>query len=54
MDSIGKQKHQNANIESAVRSQEDRIRLSEFKSFGLKARSRLNNLLFYGLAESRN
>ena len=32
MDSIGKQKHQIANIESAVRSQEDSIRLLEYRS----------------------
>ena len=54
MDNIGKHKQQNANIESAVRSQEDRIRLLEYKSIDLKARSRRNNLLFYGLSESTN
>ena len=54
MDNIGKHKHQIANIESAVRSQEDRIRLLEYKSIDLEARSRRNNLLFYGLSESRN
>ena len=54
MDNIGKHKHKIANIESAVRSQEDRIWLLEYKSIDLEAKSRRNNLLFYGLSESRN
>ena len=54
MDKIGKQKHQIANIESAVGSQEDRIRLLECKSIDLEDWSRRNNFLFYDLTESRN
>ena len=41
-------------VESVVKSQEDRIRLLEYKSIDLEARSRRNNILFYGLSESRN
>lgn len=41
-------------IESVVKSHGDRIRLLEYKSIDIEARSRRNNLLFYGLAEFRN
>ena len=40
-------------IESVVRSHEDRVRLLEYKSIDLEARSRRNNILFYGLRENR-
>ena len=42
-----------AKIETVVRSQADRIRLLEYRSIDLEARSRRNNLIFHGLAESR-
>ena len=41
-------------IGSVVVSHADRIRLLEYKSIDLEARSRRNNLLFYGHPESRN
>ena len=41
-------------VETVMKSQEDRIRLLEYKSIDLEARSRRNNVLFYGLSESRN
>ena len=41
-------------IETVIKSHEDRIRLIEYKSIDLEARSRRNNILFYGLSESRN
>ena len=37
-----------------VRSYEDRIRLFEYMSINLEARSRLNNILFQGLRASRD
>ena len=43
-----------AKIENVVRSHEDRIRLLEYRSIDIEARSRRNNLIFHGLAESRN
>ena len=43
-----------AKVESVVKSHEDRIRLLEYKSIDLEARSRRNNLIFHGLAEFRN
>ena len=41
-------------VETVMKSQEDRIRLLEYKSIDLEARSRQNNILFYGLDESRS
>lgn len=38
---------------SVIVSHEDRMRLLEYKSIELEARSRRNNVLFYGLRESR-
>ena len=41
-------------IEKVLRSYEDRIMLSEYKSIDTEARGRRNNLLFYGFDEQRN
>ena len=54
LDGALKQKSRVDKVESVVRSYEDRIKLLEYKSIDLEARSRRNNLLFYQLAEVRN
>ena len=41
-------------LDSVVVSHADRIRLLEYKSVDLEAKSRRNNLLFYGRTENRN
>ena len=41
-------------VETVLNSHEDRVRLLEYKSIDLEARSRRNNILFYGFSESRN
>ena len=41
-------------VETVLNSHEDRVRLLEYKSIDLEARSRRNNILFYGFGESRN
>ena len=52
-DNVVKQNKRISTIESVISSHEDRIRLLEYKSIDLEARSRRNNLLFYGLKENR-
>ena len=41
-------------VETVINSHEDRVRLLEYKSIDLEARSRRNNILFYGFSESKN
>ncbi|MEW8548621.1 MAG: hypothetical protein AB2693_34400 [Candidatus Thiodiazotropha sp.] len=53
-ETIGKEQKKLLKVESVVRSHEDRIRLLEYKSIDLEARSRRNNILFHGLRETRN
>lgn len=53
LENVGKQHKRLTKVESVVRSYEDRIRLLEYKSIAIEARSRRNNILFHGLKESR-
>ena len=41
-------------VENVVRSQHDRLKLLEYRSIDLEARSRRKNLLFKGISEKRN
>lgn len=50
---VRKQKHI-SDIETVVRSHDARLRLLEYKSLDIEARSRRNNLLIYGFTERRN
>lgn len=52
-DKIGLQHKHIEKLDTVVVSHGDRIRLLEYKSIDLEARSRRNNLLFYGHQESR-
>ena len=40
--------------ETVIRSHNDRLKLLEYKSIDIEARSRRNNLLFKGLAKERD
>lgn len=53
-DKVYKQQKHISKLDSVVLSYEDRIKLLEYKSIDLEARSRRNNLLFHGLKESRD
>ena len=53
-DTVANHQRRISKIESVVKSYDDRIRLLEYKSIDLEARSRRNNILFYGLKENRN
>ena len=52
-DNVVKQNKRISSIEPVISSHEDRIRLLEYKSIDLEARSHRNNYLFYGLKENR-
>ena len=54
LENLGDHHYRLTKIESVVRSYEDRIRLLEYKSIDLEARSRRNNIIFHGLKESRS
>ena len=54
LENLGDHHNRLTKIESVVRSYEDRIRLLEYKSIDLEARSRRNNIIFHGLKESRS
>ena len=51
---VTKKQKRVSRLETVVKSYEDRIRLLENNSIDLEARSRRNNILFYGSAEYRN
>ena len=53
-DKICKQQKHISKLDSVVLSYEERIKMLEYKSIDLEARSRRNNLLFHGLMEARN
>ena len=53
-DTVANHQRRISKIESVMKSYDDRIRLLEYKSIDLEARSRRNNILFYGLKENRN
>ena len=52
--SVKKQKKRLSQVETVIKSYDDRIRLLEYKTIDLEARSRRNNILFFGVNESRN
>ena len=52
--SVKKQGKQLSEVESVVKSYDDRVRLLEYKTIDLEARSRRNNILFFGISESRS
>ena len=52
--SVKKQGKRLSEVESVVKSYDDRVRLLEYKTIDLEARSRRNNILFFGISESRN
>ena len=54
VDGAVKQKSRVDKVEKVVKSYEARIKLLEYKSIDLEARSHRNNLLFYRLAENRH
>ena len=54
LDKICKQQKHISKLDSVVISFEDRIKILEYKSIDLEARSRRNNVLFHGLMEARN
>ena len=53
LDGVVSQEKHISKLNTVVSSHEDRIRLLEYKSIDIEARSRRNNLLFYGLREVR-
>ena len=53
-DKICKQQKHISKLDSVVLSYEERIKMLEYKSIDLEARSRRNILLFRGLMEARN
>ena len=52
-DSVSRQRNKLLKVETVVKSHEDRIRLLEYRSIDLEARSRRNKVIFYGLSEKR-
>ena len=54
MDTIEGINSRMSQVETVIRSHSDRLKLLEYKSIDIEARSRRNNLLFKGLAEERD
>ena len=54
IDSINRLNGRIQRVETVVNSYNDRLKLLEYKSIDIEARSRRNNLLFRGIPESRN
>ena len=54
VDSINKLNGRMQRVETVVNSYNDRLKLLEYKSIDIEARSRRNNLLFRGIPESRD
>ena len=54
IDSINRLNGRIQRVETVVSSYNDRLKLLEYKSIDIEARSRRNNLLFRGIPESRN
>ena len=52
--SVVKRQKRISDIETVVRSHDSRVRLLEYKSLDIEARSRRNNILIYGFSERRN
>ena len=53
LSSVVRKQKRISEIETVIRSHDDRLRMLEYKSLDVEARSRRNNLLIYGIAERR-
>ena len=54
LDSVFTIKSRVSALENTIRSQHDRLKLLEYRSLDIEARSRRKNLLFKGIPEDRN